>query len=171
MVVRRDARKREALDGGFVYLFDNLPDGFVSVTLPAQNVVLALPSHRDGLRKIKLSLSDLQTADFVTFHRSTYPAYYVRLFTACAALGLGPTVVQEGDSEAAILSLVSAGIGVAIVNDANVYRPPVQVDFVRLADLDVPLPLSFVYRSDHRNPALERFVAQLDLLPSNRSGR
>jgi DNA-binding transcriptional LysR family regulator len=158
--------KRDTLDGGFVYLFDNLPDGFVSVELPPQNVVLALPSRREKHWKKKLLLRDLADTAFVTFHRATYPAYYARLFAACAQVGLVPKVVQEGASEAAVLSLVSAGIGVAIVNNANINRPPVQVDFVKLADLDVPLSLSFVYREDHCNSALVRFVSQLVALAS-----
>lgn len=162
--------ERDTLDGGFVYLFDNLPDGFVSVELPPQNVVLALPSRRENHWKKKLLMGDLAEAAFVTFRRSTYPAYYVKLFTACAQAGVVPKVVQEGASEAAVLSLVSAGIGVAIVNDANINRPPVQVDFVRLADLDVPLPLSFVYREDHRNPVLTSFLSQLGPLASRHGG-
>jgi len=161
---------RDALDGGFVYLFDNLPDGFVAVELPAQNVVLAMPSRRERHWKKKLLLRDLADAAFVTFQRATYPEYYVKLLAACAQAGVIPKVVQEGASETAVLSLVSAGIGVAIVNDANINRPPVQVDFVKLADLDVPLPLSFVYREDHSNPALSRFASQLGNLALPRAG-
>jgi DNA-binding transcriptional LysR family regulator len=158
--------ERGELDGGFVYLFDNLPEGFVPVQLPPQNVVLALPSQRSYHWKKKLRLRDLADTAFVTFHRSAYPAYHARLFAACAQGGLVPRVVQEGAGEAAVLSLVSAGIGVAIVNDANIHRPPVQVDFQQIADLDVPLPLHFVYREDHRNPALARFRGQLGPLAS-----
>ncbi len=155
---------RDALDGGFVYLFDNLPEGFGSMELTPQNVVLAMPSRRASHWKKKLLLRDLADTAFVAFHRSAYPEYYVKLFAACAHAGVLPRVVQEGPNEAAVLSMVSAGIGVAIVNDANVNRPPVQVDFVKLGDLDVPLPLSFVYRMDQRNPALDRFLSQLSAL-------
>lgn len=151
-----------ALDGGFVYLFGNPPRGFRAILLQQQNVVLALPSQREGPRKKRLRLRDLASIPFVTFHRSAYPAYYDQLFAACAAGGLVPRVVQEGLSEAAVLSLVSAGIGAAIVNDANVNRPPLQVEFARIVDLNVPLPLSFVYRRDQSNPALTRFAAQFD---------
>lgn len=162
--------ERETLDGGFVYLFDNLPEGFLRVELPPQNVVLALPSRSEINRKKKLFLRDLADASFVTFRREAYPAYHARLFAACAQIGVVPRVVQEGANEAAVLSLVSAGIGVAIVNDANINRPPVQVDFLKLADLSVRLPLHFVYREDHRNPALVRFLSQLQVLAPHRNG-
>lgn len=153
-----------ALDGGFVYLFENLPEGLLAMPLQTHNVILAMPANRKGLRGGRVLLRDLGGVPFVSFYRSAYPAYYDQLFAACAAGGLAPTVVQEGQNEAAVLSLVSAGIGVAIVNDSNCNRPPVQVDFARIDDLSVPLPLSFVYRKDQTNPALPQFISRLSSL-------
>lgn len=149
------------LDGGFVYQVGPLPRGISSLPLQTHGVVLAMPVGWKGRPRGAISLRHLAGAPFVFFHRATYPAYHDRLLTACAAGGLVPNVVQQGQNEAAVLSLVSAGIGVAIVNDRNRYRPPSQVEFAEIRDLKVPLPLSFVFPEDGANPALEPMLAHL----------
>lgn len=149
------------LDGGFTYHFDSLPRGMKVIPLQSNDVVLAMPSRWPGRRTGFRRLRDLTGAPFVTFHRSVYPAYHDQLFAACALAGLVPTVVQEGQNEAAVLSLVSAGIGIAIVNDLNRNRPPVQVEFAEIDDLSIRLPLTFIYREDQANPALGPFLTCL----------
>jgi DNA-binding transcriptional LysR family regulator len=57
-----------------------------------------------------------------------------------------------------VLSLVAAGLGVAIVNDANADRPPAGVSFLPFSDYSVPLILHFTYRSDNDNPVLCAFL-------------
>ncbi|CAH2802435.1 MAG: Transcriptional regulator, LysR family [uncultured Paraburkholderia sp.] len=92
-----------------------------------------------------------------------YPAYYDRLIGACERAGLTLSVVQEVSTEAAILSLVSAGVGAAIVNSANRDRPPALVQFLALSDLSVTLPLHSAYHEGNRNSALVRFIELLDV--------
>lgn len=149
------------LDGGFVYAFDPLPSDFESVLLARHDVVLATPlAWHEGVSS-SASIRSLINAPFVTFQRSVYPTYYDRLLNACTQAGLTMRVVQEVGSEAAILSLISAGIGVAIVNSCNRWRSPSRVRFMELEDLSVPLPLSFAWLRSNSNPALTRFVETL----------
>ncbi|NYT44793.1 LysR family transcriptional regulator [Alcaligenaceae bacterium] len=150
------------LDGGFIYAFDPLPeDEFQSVSLSCHNVVLATHLNwREG-SGADLSIRSLATEPFVTFQRAVYPTYYDQLINACSRAGLTMQVVQEVGSEAAMLSLVSAGIGIAIVNSCNLWRAPSRVNFVQIKDLSVPLPLSFAYLRSNSNPALMRFVETL----------
>lgn len=150
------------LDGGFVYAFDPLPeDDFQSVLLIHHDVVLATPlGWREGTSTGPY-IRTLAAEPFVTFQRMVYPTYYDRLINACSHAGLTMHVVQEVGGEAAILSLVSAGIGIAIVNSCNQWRAPSRVNFVQIEDFSVPLPLSFVYLRSNSNPALVRFVETL----------
>lgn len=149
------------LDGGFVYPIDPLASTLTALPIRSGSVVLAYPvawSDRmaDGMR-----LRDLAPMPFISFPRREYPAYYDRLFAALHAGGLTPKIVQEEANETAILSLVSAGVGVAIVNDANMDRPPPLVKFARVPDLFVPLDLNFAYRSDNSNPSLAVFTSSI----------
>ncbi|AUH52911.1 LysR family transcriptional regulator [Chromobacterium sp. ATCC 53434] len=154
---------QDALDGGFIYRFDPLPDDLAALPLLSHDIVLALPrawriAHDEAQ---PFDLHALAGRPFVSFPRAVYPAYHDRLFSACQQAGIRLNIVQEQPTEAAMLSLVCSGIGAAIVNAANLARPPAQVRFYRLQNLSVPLPLCFVWQRQAGNPALARFVETL----------
>lgn len=75
-------------------------------------------------------------------------------------------VVHEAINEAEMLALVTTGMGVALVNECQKWRPPHGISLVRVDNLDVGLDLALVYRRDHTVPALARFLA---LLPDQTS--
>ncbi|MDR3671441.1 MAG: LysR family transcriptional regulator [Holophaga sp.] len=150
------------LDGGFIYPFEPLPAGFAAIPLFDFNVVLAVPRAwriPDGAEPIELR--SMAERPFVTFPRSVFPAYHDRLLSACQQCGVSLNVVEEGTTETAILSLVCSGIGAAIVNSANLGRPPAQVRFLKLKDLSIPMPLVFAYQAPGPSPILARFIAVL----------
>jgi DNA-binding transcriptional LysR family regulator len=149
------------LDGGFCYPVGVLPEGFTSVSVLEQNVVLAVPEAWPLGKAGIVATTELRETPFIAFPRRVYPAYYDRLLSACAERGLSLDIRQEATTETAILSLVSAGMGAAIVNAANRDRPPARVRFVDLQDLSVPLPLQFCYAANGTNVALARFVDRL----------
>ena len=149
------------LDGGFMYPIGSVPGTFASQPVRSGNVVMAFPSVWLGRITTEPFLSDFASFPFVGFPREVYPAHYDRILAVCHKAGFSPHIVQQGHSESSVLSLVSAGIGVAIVNDANVARPPALVRFTQVQDLSVPLNLHFVYRSDNRNPTLQVFLNNL----------
>ncbi|QCP52748.1 LysR family transcriptional regulator [Trinickia violacea] len=149
------------LDGGFCYRVGMSPEGIASVPVLEQNVVLAVPETWALGKAGAVAASELTGVAFVVFPRRVYPAYYDRLLSACAERGLTLDIRQEATTETAILSLVSAGMGAAIVNAANRDRPPARVRFVDLRDLSVPLPLEFCFAANGTNAALSRFVEHL----------
>ncbi|KAF1044640.1 LysR family transcriptional regulator [Xylophilus sp.] len=149
------------LDGGFVYLFGNRPEGIDTVPLCRHGTVLAMLRGSPLAAAPRVRLRDLNERAFVAFQRSVYPAYFDALLVACTAAGLVPRIVQHVRTEAAVLSLVTAGIGLALVNDRNRFRAPSQVTFVEAKDLRLELPLSFAYRTDTRNPAVRALVEML----------
>jgi len=149
------------LDGGFVYLFEPLPDNFFCMMLLEYPTVLAVPRRWGLPENVPIPLKDMMDMPFITFRRAVYPLYYDRLISACSLAGLTPNVVQEVSSESSILSLVSAGIGAAIVNAANCGRPPAQAQFLPLKAISLRLPLAFVCLKTNANPALENFIEAL----------
>ncbi|ACS80722.1 LysR family transcriptional regulator [Maridesulfovibrio salexigens] len=149
------------LDGGFVYPFDILAQSFTAYSVRSGGVVVALPAKWEIPDDPFPHLNDFKELPFVGFPRSEYPAYYDKIMGACSAQGFSPNFVQEANGEGAILSLVSAGIGAAIVNSANTDRPPPLVRFVKPKDLLVPLDLKFVHGFEFCNPVLSLFVESL----------
>ena len=151
----------DRMDGGFIYAFDAHPPEITVIPLIAKNVVLAVPRQWGWPADRSIIARDLNDTPMVAFPRQTYPGYYDYLIETCRNAGLTLNVVQEVSTEAAMLSLVSAGIGASIVNAANLSRPPARVQFLELADLPMRVPLAFAYRQAHDNPALTRFIAML----------
>ncbi|CAM3560120.1 Transcriptional regulator LysR family [Bordetella sputigena] len=157
-----------SLDGGFVYQYAPLPAAFDALPLATNNVLLAAPlawelpietspgGAAGGLASV--SLRKIADWPFVTFPRAVYPIYFDKLIGSCQELGVTLRVVQEVSTEAAMLALVCAGIGAAIVNSANLGRPPALARFARLSDLSIDMPLVFTFDKHAANPALARFT-------------
>jgi DNA-binding transcriptional LysR family regulator len=152
---------RGEIDGGFVYPFEDVPAGCEAFPVRDGNVVLAIPASWSDRFSDSVSLSTLEKMPFIGFHRNEHPAYHDHLLAVCGAAGISPKTVQMAHDEGAVLSLVSAGIGMAIVNDANRDRPPSGVRFLRISDISLPLRLHFVWPTENINPALGAFVRML----------
>ncbi len=148
------------LDGGFIYQYGAVPPGLETLPLLDYDVVLAVPRSwgMDNGSRTNIDIIGMLGRPFVMFPRAIYPAYYDKLIEACQRLGLSLNIVNEANSEATILSLVCSGIGAAIVNAANLGRPPAQVQFFGLNDLSIPMPLVFAYSRESTNPVLQRFI-------------
>jgi DNA-binding transcriptional LysR family regulator len=152
------------LDGGFIYTYGELPRALRVLPLVIGDVVAAVPRSWNLPEDQPISARDLNGRPVVCFPRQTYPAYYDMLVSACSEAGLTLDVVQEVPTEAAILSLVSAGMGAAIVNAANLGRPPARAQFLRFTDLSVQMPLAFAYLETNPNAALQRLLRVLDAI-------
>lgn len=157
-----DRLEAGTLHGAFIYPIGNLASRWHGRRLAAHNVVAALPNFWRFPAGQPRRLMDLRDRDFIVFPRHVYPDYYDHLMGQCQALGSPLRSVQSAATESAILSLVSSGMGAAIVNSANRHRPPALIDFVSLEDLSIPLPLTFVRRREDANPILRRFEQILE---------
>ncbi|MEM8795351.1 MAG: LysR family transcriptional regulator [Pseudomonadota bacterium] len=140
-----DALLAGEIDAGFVYRQDTLSDDALTVLpLRTDDVVLAaskeLVFDHDG----PLDLDDIDGLPLVAFPRAAAPAYYDKLSKAQSDIGLSPFVAQEATNETTMLSLVSAGVGCAFVNSANIERPPNRVQFREVKGLSVPIEFLFI---------------------------
>lgn len=153
--------RRGALDIGFVYHRPVAPPRFRAHHVLTDRVALAVPAgHRlAGRRTVKLSA--LRDETFVWIPESLSPAYHDLVFRACAAQGFVPRVVQQGDSEGALLALVAAGAGLTFCLRSSRHRLPPTVALVALPDIKTPIRLAAVWREDNTNPALAALIALL----------
>ncbi len=145
------------LDAGFCYTFEALPEGCQALLLRMDTVVLAVPRRYGWKKRGDVRLEDLKTEAFVGLSRSIAPAYVDRIVSTTYASGLSPNIVQEAIDERTLLSLVSAGIGVGFCNSANEGRKPKLVDLVPVIDLDLKLPLCFIWKQSSSSAALSAF--------------
>jgi len=154
------------LDAAFVFTIANIGRELEQPPIASLNLMLAAPKGHPLTKFKRLRLRDLNDAAFVWFPRRESPAYYDRLMQECFRGGLkSPNIVQEGVNEATILSLVSCGLGVAFVSSATRWRCPERVALFPVTDLKLPLPFALIWRKDNASPLLEKFVADVRLLP------
>lgn len=147
-----NALMTDDLDAAFVYRQDNLVAEALNILpLRTDDVVLAASTDLDFDKDGPLDLEDIDGLPIVAFPRAIAPAYHDALFGALAGIGFDPVIVQEAENETTILSLVSAGVGCAFVNSANMDRPPKQVQFREVAGLTVPIEFLFVTRKQPGN--------------------
>lgn len=149
-----------ALDVGFVYHEPSRLPTLARRRLLSEAVQLAVPATHPLATRRRAKLADLRDEDFVWIPRAISPAFYDAVFAACRRQGFEPRVVQEGQTDQAILSLVGAGVGIGFCLASAIHRKPADVAIVPVAQLDLTVHLTAVWRTDHHNPALGHFVAQ-----------
>ncbi|MCK1442974.1 LysR family transcriptional regulator [Bradyrhizobium sp. 48] len=127
-----------------------------SASVFREGLALALPLDHPLAVRRRPELSHLEGQPFIMYS-SGGPYMRALLTAAFDANGIRPQVVQSMSQAQAILSLVSAGLGLAIVPDETrnacfdnvVFRP------IRLGP-SVFAELHAIWRSDNRNTALPR---------------
>ncbi len=155
----------EELDAAFVYRQNNLVEEALSILpLRTDNVVLAASADLDFEKPGPLDLQDIDGLPLVSFPRAIAPVYHDAISAALAGIEFHPDIVQEAENETTILSLVSAGVGCAFVNSANMHRPPKQVRFYEVAGVSVPIEFLFVTtrNAGGLTQRLRNIVASLD---------
>jgi DNA-binding transcriptional LysR family regulator len=68
-------------------------------------------------------------------------------------------VVQEGNTDLTLLSLVAAGAGLTFCVASAKARKPADVALLEVSDLKLTVRLDAVWRTDNSNPALPHFLA------------
>lgn len=119
--------------------------------------VAALPAAHRLAGRTRVSLRSLAADPFVAFPRELAPGLYDQLISMCHRAGFSPNIVQEAQMQT-IVSLVAAGIGIALVpstlenlsRKGLVYKP--------LSGVVPRLELAVAWRRDDQSPLLESFL-------------
>lgn len=150
------------LDVGFVHN-TRLPSDFSQLLYAREPFVCCLPADHPLARKRRIDLATLQDQPFVLFARSVSPDYHERILAVCAAAGFHPEVRHEVRHWLSVVSLVSQGLGVALV-PASLKRAQLQgAVFVPLAgevpDAAAESHACCIWRETQANAARSAFVA------------
>lgn len=157
-------RLREGtLDAGILYLDSAEQPGLETRLLQHDHLMLAVPDASPWSAAPPATLDELQEADFVWGFRSVSPVYYDRVMAHFARLDFEPRVVQYGADNITILSMVAAGLGVAIVPSASSAHPMPGIRFIHLPELEAcDMPLWMAWRSTNDSPALHNLLGQVE---------
>ncbi|MGM1053882.1 MAG: LysR family transcriptional regulator [Pseudomonadota bacterium] len=157
-------RLREgSLDVGILYLDSAEQPGLATRPLQQDHLMLAVPEASRWATSPPRRLAELADADFVWGFRSISPVYYDRVMAHFERLQFAPRVVQYGADNITILSMVAAGLGVAIVPAASSWHTMPGIRFLRLDELDAcDMPLWLAWLSGNDTPALHNLISLVD---------
>jgi DNA-binding transcriptional LysR family regulator len=120
--------------------------------------LVAMPeSHPLKARSI-IALSELAPEPFIGTPRSLGPGLYDQVFGLCLQAGFSPRVVQEAIQMQTVVSLVSAGLGVALVPESMRKLSSAGVLYKRLRGSPT-VQMALAWRRGVQSPVLQSFVS------------
>ncbi|WP_427183857.1 LysR substrate-binding domain-containing protein [Bordetella bronchialis] len=155
----------DGLDLGFVHT-SRMPDELESRLLVSEPFVCCLPARHPLARKAGVRAGDLRDQPFVLFGQGVSPDYHDRILSICAQAGFRPQVRHEARHWLAVVSLVSQGLGVALVPQALRHSALRGAVFRPLADARARSDAYGVSRRDARNPLIGRLLDEFGDTPA-----
>jgi DNA-binding transcriptional LysR family regulator len=143
------------LDVGLVLPPVDAP-GLEYAPLLHDTLVVALPAGRSG--KGPVALASLRDEPFILFPRKVGTSLYDQIVGACQRAGFAPRVEQEAIQMQTIVSLVAAGMGVALVPASLTNLRRTGVVYRPLTDRGSRVELGVAWRRADDAPAVRAFV-------------
>lgn len=153
-----EALERSAIDVGFVYNPPK-PDGtLASRLLTREPFVLVVAEDHPLAARPTVTAQDLDGLPWIAFPKALNPAGRVRLLEACESSGFRPDIQFEAPQISIILGLVSAGLGVAVMQDSIRRMNPPGVVFKRVDWLPLAVEVHLLWREQAQSAALCNFM-------------
>lgn len=148
---------REDIDVAILRLLK--PDAAIaSYVIQRQRFVVALPEGHPLCRSESLAVGDLACEDFVSLPAGPGKSFGGLTLRFCRDAGFEPRAMHDvGDSQA-MLGMVGAGVGVAIVPEAARHLRTDGVEYRPLNDLEERAEIAIAWRAQDTNPLVGGFV-------------
>jgi DNA-binding transcriptional LysR family regulator len=98
---------------------------------------------------------------FILFPRYLAPALYDLIITLCQQTGFNPKVSQEAIQMQTIVSLVAAGMGIAIVPESLQNLQRTGVVYKTLQQTTPKVAIAMIWRKHQISPILDNFLRQI----------
>ncbi len=160
----------DQIDIALVHPVDTPPPGLVLSELKRDRTIVALPRVSPVAAKKSVTMADLADEPLIFFPRMASPDLYRHFMAYFKAMGVEPRIEQEARATPTILSLVSAGLGYAFVQESARSLPFHNVVFRPLKDAPPQLSwrLSLAWKPSVATEACCNFVSQLRPLAGGR---
>jgi DNA-binding transcriptional LysR family regulator len=120
--------------------------------------IVALPAGHPLLRKRQVRMTDLANEEFVTLPKRQGPSFHAQIMGFCQRAGFEPAVVREASDGQAVIGLVGAGMGVAVVPESVAKLNTAGVQYRVVAGLPETAEIVLAWRKNNTNEALKKFV-------------
>jgi len=159
------------LDAGFAAAITPWNNDLAHWEFAQDRILLAVPKGHPLTKRGKIRLRDLRDMPFIWFRRSANPSFDNQLMRECARGGLSaPRIIQEATDRDTIVGLVQCRIGIAWLTESIRWHCPRGVVLLPVADMNVRLPFSLIWKKGNSSPLLQKFVAQVQatkIIPRN----
>jgi DNA-binding transcriptional LysR family regulator len=170
--LQKEAILEKSIDGGFLYYFEGKSTSELKYTeLGEEGLLLGLPSSHPYARLRRVTINQLLNEPFVWLRRDVFPERLEQLRSACLRARFTPRVVQEGPTEAALLRLVSFGMGLALVRSSLSKELPPKVTLRPVPELQMRLKFGFAHHRDNRSPLLTEYIRLVEALAQHDPSR
>jgi DNA-binding transcriptional LysR family regulator len=122
-----------------------------------ERMVVAVPRRHRLARRRSVSWRMLAGEPLLMVRRDAAPVVHDAILAACRGAGFPPRIAQELHDVHAVMAIVGAGLGIAVV-PASTRRPPTVV-LRPLVDPVVTTTLGVASSADHAGPDVQAFVA------------
>lgn len=147
----------DRLDIGFVHT-TRVPPELSQILVARQAFMACLPTGHALAGQPTLSLGALQGEPFAVVSRTVSPDYHERILAMCLEAGFYPEIRYELRHWLSVVSLVSQGMGVALVPAALQQSAMAGTAFVPLNTASTPYDTYCLWKTARDNPALAAFV-------------
>jgi DNA-binding transcriptional LysR family regulator len=157
-----EALERSLIDLAFVYNLPKARESFSSRLLTSEPFVLALADDHPLAAKDTLAPSDLDGMPWIALPKSINPAARERFLEACAACGFTPDIQYEVAQVSTTLGLVSARLGVAIMQASMRRMSPPGVVFKPMDWFPLSVHIHLLWRAHAHTAGVRNFMRALD---------
>ena len=147
----------DRLDLGFVHT-TRVPPELSQILVSSQAFVGCLPAGHALARQDSLALPLLHGEPFAVVSRAVSPDYHERILAICTEAGFCPEIRYELRHWLSVVSLVSQGMGVALVPAALSQSAMAGAAFVPLDMSTTPYDTHCLWKTSRDNAALAAFV-------------
>ena len=120
--------------------------------------VVAIPRSHPLRTRSLIALHELAKESFIGTPRTLGPGFYDQAFSLCLQAGFSPRVVQEAVHMQTIVSLVNAGLGVALVPQSVEKWSNEGVLYKRIRGSPT-VEMAFAWRQGEQSPAFRSFAS------------
>ncbi|NJN88692.1 MAG: LysR family substrate-binding domain-containing protein, partial [Leptolyngbyaceae cyanobacterium SL_7_1] len=134
------------------------PSQFATLTILREPLAIALPETHPLIAEPEISLPAIASEPFILFPRSLAPGLYDQIISLCQQANFSPRVAQEAIQMQTIISLVAAGMGVAIVPLSLQNLQRTGVVYKSLREPTPEATIAIAWRHQETSAALQRFL-------------
>ncbi|CAB3639387.1 LysR substrate-binding domain-containing protein [Trinickia soli] len=157
-----EALERSLIDVALVYNLPQPSESLQSRLLTSEPFVLALADDHPLAKRATVNAKDLDGMPWIALPKSINPAARERFLAACASCGFTPDIQFEVAQVSTTLGLVSAGLGVAIMQSSMRRMSPPGVVFKPMDWLPLTVEIHLLWRTHAQTAGVRHFMRALE---------